>query len=159
MKIKKCVFISLVYISFFNYIEARPSFSKYEYSLNFFRNPSIGGEFRYEQVSIHAGYYVTNFEPNITTRFYKLGISYWFFPINLSMDKQKNPSSFYISQSYAKGINLDYKEKDTSMTEIGFRWVIWKGFNFRLGINALVAQGETTKFNPTPGISYTFFYD
>lgn len=52
------------------------TFSKEEFSVIFFREPSIGGEYRYERLSIHGGYYVTNFEPGITTNFYKVGFRF-----------------------------------------------------------------------------------
>jgi hypothetical protein len=44
------------------------------------------------------------------------------------------------------------------MTEAGFRWMIWKGLNFRFGVTALMASGESVKINPTPGFSYSFFF-
>jgi len=44
------------------------------------------------------------------------------------------------------------------MIESGYRWFIWRGLNFRLGVIGLYAQGESAKLNPTPGISYSFFF-
>lgn len=105
---------------------AEANFSKEEISINGFRNPSIGVEYRKDQFSIHGGYYVTNFEPNITTRFYKFGTSYWFLPSDLSFDHSGNPSSFYIGVSYGNGINLEYENKSALMVESGYRWFIWK---------------------------------
>ncbi|EMY71519.1 hypothetical protein [Leptospira vanthielii] len=133
------------------------TFSKEEFSVNFFRAPSIGGEYRYERVSIHGGYYVTNFEPGITTKFYKVGVGYWFFPTQL-VSSAEQPSSFYTYLSYGKGINLEYKNKDTIMYEVGYRFMIWRGFSFRFGLIALSAKGESTELNPTPGISYSEFF-
>ena len=40
--------------------------------------------------------------------------------------------------------------------ESGFRWMIWKGLNFRIGAIAVAAEGQDLKINPTPGISYSF---
>jgi hypothetical protein len=134
------------------------NFSKSEISINGFRNPSIGLEYRKGQHSIHGGYYVTNFEPNITTRFYKFGTSYWFLPSDLSFDQSGNPSSFYAGISYGNGINLEYENKSALMIESGYRWFIWRGLNFRLGVIGLYAQGESAKLNPTPGISYSIFF-
>jgi len=128
--------------------EKVPSF----FSLNGFRNPSIGGEFRYKSVSFHAGYYPTNFTSNVTTEFIKTGVTYWFLPVS----KSKNLSSFYSSISYAKGQSLEYKNKDSYISEIGFCWYFYKGFNFRVGVAALAANGKKTEINPTPGISYSF---
>jgi hypothetical protein len=43
------------------------------------------------------------------------------------------------------------------MAEVGFRWMIYKGLNLRIGVTTLAAAGESVKVNPTPGISYSFF--
>jgi hypothetical protein len=131
---------------------AQDRFSGKDISLNGFRNPSIGAEFRYNHVSVHAGYYLTNFTSNTTTRFVKAGLTYWMFPV----DKKEIPSSFYAGASYLRGLDRDYEGKNAFAAEAGFRWMIWKGFNFRIGVIALAAAGETLKVNPTPGISYTF---
>jgi len=40
--------------------------SNHEISINGFRNPSIGLEYRYRHVSLHTGYYPTNFESGVT---------------------------------------------------------------------------------------------
>lgn len=53
-------------------------FLKNELILNGFRNPSIGAEYRVNQVSVHTGYYLANFESGVTTRFLKTGLTYWF---------------------------------------------------------------------------------
>ncbi len=139
-------------------IWSEANFSKEELSLNGFRNPSIGLEYRKNQYSIHGGYYVTNFEEGVTTRFYKVGGSYWFFPKDFSLDQSGNPSAFYIGASYGSGINLDYKGKDTFMMETGYKWFIWKGLNFRIGLIGLFANEESAKLNPTPSISYSLFF-
>lgn len=92
-------------------IFSEAKFSKEEISFNGFRNPSIGLEYRKGQYSIHGGYYVTNFESNITTRFYKFGTSYWFLPSDLSFDKSGNPSAFYLGVSYGNELILNTKTK------------------------------------------------
>ena len=129
-------------------------FSKNELSINGFRNPSIGLEYRYHQVSVHAGYYITNLESGITTKFLKTGLTAWFLPIG----KKKIPSSFYAGASYLRGINLDYNKENALGLEAGFRWMVWKGINLRIGAIALVAKGHDLKINPTPGISYSFLF-
>lgn len=131
-------------------------FSSQELSINAFRNPSIGIEYRYEQVSLHAGYYVTNFEPNITTQFFKTGLSYWFLPMLIGAAKQ--PSSFYAQASYLRGLNLEYEQRDAASLDVGFRWMIWEGLQVRLGIIALVSVGQPIKINPTPSLNYSFFF-
>lgn len=133
---------------------AQKKFSTHELSVNGFRNPSIGLEYRYQQVSVHAGYYITAFEKGVTTKFYKAGLTAWFLPIG----KKENPSSFYAGASYLRGINLEYKAENAVAMEAGFRWMVWKGINLRLGAIALAAKGHDVKINPTPGISYSVFF-
>jgi len=129
-------------------------FSKNEFSLNGFRNPSIGLEYRHRNVPVHAGYYITALEPNITTKFAKVGLSAWFLPVG----KKENPSSFYAGASYLRGINLDYDKENALGLEVSFRWMIWKGLNFRIGGIALLAKDHEVAINPTPGLSYAFFF-
>lgn len=129
-------------------------FSKNEISVNGFRNPSIGLEYRHKNVSIHGGYYITALESGITTKFIKVGLTGWFLPIG----KKENPSSFYAGASYLRGINLDYNKENALGVEAGFRWMVWKGINLRIGAIALVAEGHETRINPTPGISYSLFF-
>jgi hypothetical protein len=128
--------------------------STHEISLNGFRNPSLGAEYRYRQVSVHAGYYPTNFQPGETTEFLRTGLSYWFLPVG----RRENPSSFYASLSYARGLTREYREQHAGMAEAGFRWMLIGGLNLRLGVTALAAEGKPVRINPTPGISYSFFF-
>lgn len=129
-------------------------FSKNELSLNGFRNPSIGLEFRHRQLSLHSGYYITALEPGVTTKFIKAGVTAWFLPIG----KKETPSSFYAGASYLRGINLDYNKQNALGLEAGFRWMVWKGLNLRIGGIALLAKDHDLKINPTPGISYAFIF-
>lgn len=151
----------ILYVSFitmlFNATFAQSSFPKKQLSVNGFRNPSIGLEYQRSNVSIHAGYYVTNFESGVTTEFFKTGLTYWVFPMELSKSAVA-PSSFYISGSYALGTSRAYKDKNAVIGEVGFRWFVWKGLNLRLGVAALSTEGQDLKINPTPGISYTFTF-
>lgn len=134
---------------------AQDKFSKHELSINIFRNPSIGLEYRYRSISIHGGYYLTNFESGTTWRFIKAGLSYWFLPIG----KKSNPSSFYAQLSYLRGLNLDYKGMNAFSADIGFSAMIWKGLQARLGVIAIATDGKPIKLNPTPSINYSFFFD
>lgn len=129
-------------------------FSTHEISVNAFRNPSIGAEYRYKHFSAHVGYYPTNFESNVTTEFIRTGLTYWFLPVG----KRENPSSFYTSISYARGQSREYQGKGAFMPEVGFRWMVYKGLNVRIGVTGLAARGESFEVNPTPGISYSFFF-
>jgi len=127
-------------------------FSKNEISINGFRNPSIGLEYRHQHVSAHAGYYTTAFKSGEYTNFVKTGLTYWFLPV----DKKEIPSSFYAGASYMRGLTRDYKDKNAVAMEAGFRWMLWKGLNVRIGAIAVSAKGQDVKINPTPGISYSF---
>lgn len=123
-----------------------------ELSVNAFRNPSIGVEYRHNHVSVHGGYYTTAFKSGEYTNFAKAGLTYWFAPV----DNKEIPSSFYAGASYLRGLTRDYKNENAVAVEAGFRWMIWKGLNFRIGAIALAADGHDIKINPTPGISYSF---
>jgi hypothetical protein len=148
---KSLLILSLVIISSANGF-SQSRFSKHEISINGFRNPSIGAEYRYRHVSVHAGYYPANFESGITTEFIKTGVTYWFLPVG----KKENPSSFYGSLSYARGTSREYKDHNAVIPEVGFRWMVYKGLNVRLGVAALAVKGKDVQVNPTPGISYSF---
>ena len=151
---KKLTVLLLIVIASGN-AYSQGKFSKQELSINGFRNPSIGAEYRYKRISVHARYYPTNFESGVTTEFIKTGLTYWFLPVG----KKENPSSFYGSLSYARGTSREYKDKNAGVAEIGFRWMVYKGINLRLGVAALAAEGKDLKINPTPGISYSFFFN
>ncbi|WP_205435326.1 MULTISPECIES: hypothetical protein [Flavobacterium] len=77
------VVVFLITMPFFG----QEKFSEHEFSLNGFRNPSIGAEYRYKRVSVHAGYYPTNFESGVTTEFIRTGLTYWFLPVG----QKENP--------------------------------------------------------------------
>jgi len=131
---------------------SQSKFPRNEISINAFRNPSIGLEYHHRQVSVHAGYYTTAFKSGEYTNFIKTGLTYWFLPV----DKKEIPSSFYAGASYLRGLTRNYKNKNAGGIEAGFRWMIWKGLNFRIGAIAVAAKGEDVKINPTPGLSYSF---
>lgn len=133
---------------------AQSAFPKHQLSINGFRNPSIGLEYQHQHVSVHAGYYTTAFKSGEYTNFVKAGLTYWFLPV----DKKKIPSSFYAGASFLRGITRDYEDKNAGAVEAGFRWMIWKGLNVRIGAIALTAEGQQLKINPTPGISYSFSF-
>lgn len=130
---------------------SQSKFATQELSINAFRNPSIGLEYRHTHVSVHAGYYTTAFKSGEYTNFVKAGLTYWFLPV----DKKEIPSSFYAGASYLRGLTRDYKDKNAAAVEAGFRWMIWKGLNLRIGVIGLAAKGQDFKINPTPGISYS----
>jgi hypothetical protein len=149
---KRQIIALMLFASTAAYSQSR--FSKSELSINFFRAPSIGAEYRYHQVSIHAGYYLTAFSGE-TNNFIKTGLTYWFLPVG----KKVNPSSFYAGVSYMRGLDNEYENKNAIGTEAGFRWMIWKGLNLRIGAIAVAAKDESLKLNPAGGISYSFFFN
>lgn len=136
-----------------NLTVAQSRFSKTELSINGFRNPSIGLEFRYQQVSIHGGLYLTNFKSGETTQFLKAGLTYWFLPLG----QKENPSSFYLQLSYLRGLNRAYEERNAFSPDFGFRWMATKGLNFRVGIVGVYGEGQKPSILWTPGVSYSFF--
>lgn len=148
---KHLIFAALFLISA-GPVFSQSKFSNNELSINGFRNPSIGLEYRYRKVSVHAGYYTTAFKAGEYTNFIKTGITYWFLPV----DNKEIPSSFYAGASYLRGLTRDYKNENALGVEAGFRWMIWKGLNFRIGAIAVAAKGKDLRINPTPGISYSF---
>ncbi|MEJ0055662.1 MAG: hypothetical protein WDN75_08460 [Bacteroidota bacterium] len=87
------------------------SFSKNEFSINGFRNPSVGLEFRHRQISYHAGYYPTAFKAGENTNFVKIGVTGWFLPVG----EKENPSSFYAGVSYLRGSAMIMKVKMQSV--------------------------------------------
>lgn len=154
---KKSFLIGLVCISTTSFAQGR--LSTHEFSINGFRNPSVGLEYRYTSVSIHIGFYPTivstdNNGQNETTSFIRAGISLWFLPIG----DRVNPSSFYASLSFVRGLNKKYEGDNGLLADAGFRWMAWEGLNLRLGAALLASPGHKPKINPTPGISYSFFW-
>lgn len=134
--------------------QAQDRFPVNQVSINGFRNPSIGLEYHRRQVSVHGGYYLTNFESGVTTQFLKAGASYWFLP----WGKQTVPSSLYAGASYLRGLTRDYADQHAVALEAGARLVVWKGLNFRLGAILLAARDQSLKLNPTPSISYSIVF-
>lgn len=152
INMKQVIFVLLVLVSAPAF--SQKQFSKNEFSINGFRNPSIGLEYRRQNLSVHAGYYITAFEKGVTTKFFKAGVTAWFLPVG----KKENPSSFYAGASYLRGLNLDYKSENAVAVEAGFRWMVWQGLNIRIGAIGVAGKGHDVKINPTPGISYSIFF-
>lgn len=148
---KKQVLLGLLLMTATFTAQSQDRFPTNQISINAFRNPSIGLEYHRKQVSVHSGYYVTNFTSGVTTEFLKAGLSYWFLP----WGKQGIPSSLYAGSSYLRGLTRDYEDQNAVAFELGAKFVVWKGLNFRLGIIALAAEGHSLKINPTPSINYS----
>jgi hypothetical protein len=149
----KNIFTTLIALLIVTGAQSQNRFTGKEISINGFRAPSIGAEFRKNHLSVHAGYYPTAFKSGENTSFFKAGATVWF----LAVGKKEHPSSFYAGVDYLRGFNRDYERKNALGVEAGFRWMVWKGLNLRIGGIMVAAQGEPIKINPTPGISYSFF--
>lgn len=138
--------------------ESRPDRLKgQELSLNFFRNPSIGLEYRRNHFSVHTGYYPTIFSSNgasrsYTNSFWRTGVSLWYLP----WGQGAVPSSLYSSVSWARGLDFDYKNQNTLMLETGARLHIWQGLQVRLGVVMSLGADQATRVNPTPSVNYSF---
>ncbi len=145
---------TILLVSLATSVYAQNRFAKNELSINCFRNPSVGAEFRMNKMSVHAGYYPTAFKSGENTSFFKAGATFWFLPVG----KHPIPSSFYAGANYLRGYNRDYKNKNAAGLEAGFRWMIWKGLNLRIGAIAVAAKDRSLKINPTPGISYSITF-
>lgn len=152
---QKIITTAILLLSVIGTSYSQSKLSANEISINAFRSPSIGAEYRHKHVSIHAGYYLTAFKSGETTNFLKAGITYWFAPVG----KKQNPSSFYAGASYLRGLNLAYENKNALSLETGFRWMIGEGLNLRIGAIAVTGAGESLKINPAGGISYSFFFN
>jgi hypothetical protein len=152
IKMKQVIIVLLVLVSTSAF--SQKQLSKNEFSINGFRSPSIGVEYRLKHISVHAGYYITALEKGVTSKFFKAGVTVWFLPIG----NKQNPSSFYAGASYLRGLNLDYKNENAVAMETGFRWMVWKGLNARIGAIGVTAKGHNVKINPAGGISYSFFF-
>lgn len=151
---KQIIFFALLVISTASAF-SQNRFSNHEISLNGFRNPSIGLEYRYRKVSVHAGYYLTNFTSGTTTEFVKTGFSYWFLPLG----QKEQPSSFYAGASYLRGLTREYEDQNALGVEAGFRWMIWKGLNFRIGaIGWLLIAGAIGVLIPYTILTLIFDY-
>jgi hypothetical protein len=126
-----------------------------ELNFNFFRNPSIGLEYRWGAVAVHGGAYPTVISKdaegvNETTWFLRAGLTAFF--LGHSFNGQR-PSEFYVSASYLRGLNLG--RGNGALAEAGYRWMVWQGINLRLGVAVLLERGRDVKVNPTPGIGWS----
>lgn len=118
-----------------------------ELSINLFRNPSIGVEYRIKYVSTHVGYYPTIISKNAqgnnqTTGFFRTGLSIW-------------PSDWmYASVSHLYGIDGSWKNRSELLLELGLQARAFRQtVGFRLGLAVMPSSKFGTKVNPTPGVS------
>jgi hypothetical protein len=128
----------------------------HELGVNIFRNPSIGLELRAGPVSVHVGGYPTvlsrsDARGRQTTWFLKAGATLFVLP-HILYGREVN--ELYLQASYMRGLNHRYTHG--FMADIGYRFMIWRGLNARLGVAMLVAPGRTTHINPTPGAGWSY---
>jgi hypothetical protein len=138
-----------------------------ELMINGFRTPSIGLEYRYRFLSVHAGAYTTIINEGESgfgagTWFFKAGLTLWFLPVRVFGTRR---SSFYAGASFMQEISDD-GWGSAVVGEVGFRLVIWRGIFARLGVAVLAAPGRTcptatpgcdvVRVNPTPGLGWGF---
>jgi hypothetical protein len=126
-----------------------------ELNFNFFRNPSIGLEYRLGPVAVHGGAYPTVISKNAagkneTSWFVRAGVTTFFLP---HVWNDQRPSEFYASASYLRGLNLG--RGNAALLETGYRWMVWRGLNLRIGVAVLLERGRDVKVNPTPGIGWS----
>ena len=126
-----------------------------ELNLNLFRNPSIGLEYRLGDFALHAGMYPTIISTNAagenqTSWFVRAGLTYFF--LGHSWNGQR-PSEFYVSGSYLRGLN--HGRGNGALLDVGYRWMIWRGLNVRIGVAVLAERGQDIEVNPTPGIGWS----
>lgn len=126
-----------------------------EINLNFFRNPSVGLEYRLGDVALHAGLYPTIISKdaagkNETSWFLRAGLTYFLLGHSFYGQRQ---SEFYVSASYLRGFN--HGHENAALADLGYRWMVWSGLNLRIGVAALLERGHDVKINPTPGIGWS----
>jgi hypothetical protein len=120
-------------------------------SVNGFRSPSIGLEYRQGAYSVHTGYYTSilsqsDSRNNRSTAFIKTGVSHYF-----GGDTKRE---WFVSAAHVRGLTEGWK-RDGVFLEAGGRWQVAKRLEFRLGAGLLLVSGRPARLNPTPGISYT----
>jgi hypothetical protein len=124
--------------------------------VNIFRNPSIGLELRDGPVSVHIGGYPTILSKDEagnseTTWFLKAGATLFVLP-HILYGREVN--ELYLQASYLRGLNQGYEH--AFMADIGYRFMIWRGLNARLGAAVLIAPEHKAHINPTPGAGFGY---
>lgn len=152
----KKILLLLAFTTLGSAATAQSRFAGRELGLVGFRNPSTGIEFRYNAVSVHAGFYPTILTQDgqgnsVTSTFIRAGVSFWFLPIG----QGPLPSSFYTSISYLQALDATQPGQNGVIGDVGFRWFVYTGLNLRLGIAASYSDQKGWKLNPTPGIGYS----
>ncbi len=116
------------------------------WTLNTFRNPSVGLEYRRGAVSVHSGYYTTILRDpgdadSEASGFWRTGVTGWW------------GERAYASMSHLRALDGQRRGRDFVIVEAGLQFEPRQGLKLRLGV-ALIpgAKGFERKVNPTPGI-------
>jgi len=128
----------------------------HELGVNVFRNPSMGLELRHGPGSVHVGGYSTILSKSAagdreTTWFLKAGATLFVLPHILY---RREVNELYLQASYVRGLNRGHAHG--FMADVGYRFMIWRGLNARLGVALLVAPHRKTHINPTPGAGWSY---
>ena len=136
-------------------VATTPAFADEELNINVFRNPSIGIEYRHGATALHGGLYPTiiskdEMGTNETSWFARAGVTQFFLPKSWYGQR---PSELYVSASYLRGLDLDHG--NAALLDVGYRWMVWRGLNVRLGVAMLLERHQDVKINPTPGLGWS----
>lgn len=128
----------------------------HEVGINVFRNPSIGLELREGPVSVHVGAYPTIISDDArgdhaTTWFLKAGATFFFLP-HILYGREVN--ELYVQAAYMRGLHRDWEH--AFIADIGYRFMIYRGLNVRLGVAVIAGPGHTPRVNPTPGAGWSY---
>ncbi len=128
-------------------LPAAPASAADGWTLNTFRNPSVGLEVRRGAWSVHSGYYTTilrdpgdaESEPS---GFWRSGVTAWW------------GERAYASLSHLRALDGQRRGRDFAIVEAGLQFEPRAGLKLRLGLALIpAAQGFERKLNPTPGVS------
>jgi hypothetical protein len=120
------------------------------WTVNAFRNPSVGLEYRHGALSVHSGYYTTILRDAGAARseasgFARTGVTLWL------------GDRWYASLSHLRGLDGARDGRDFAIAEAGVQFTPWSDVHLRLGVAVIpAAHGFARKVNPTPGLSLGF---
>lgn len=126
---------------------ASPLAAAGDWSVNTFRNPSIGIEYRSGDYSFHTGYYTTILRDRgdaagEASGFIRTGVTRWI------------DDRYYVSLSHLRGVDGARDGRDFAIVDAGVQFRPWPRVGVRLGVALIpAAHGFARKVNPTPGVN------
>lgn len=128
-----------------------------EWSYNLFRSPSIGPEYRRDQISFHLGFYITVLTPIGTTP-----KSTWFIRAGASSWRQpEKDQAAYAGLSCVYGLTGTWQNTLGILPELGVRSYFSRteqaAGQVRLGVSALISPSQGVFVRPNPGLGYSRF--